>query len=109
MYQYINTKRELICHSTYKRYMVFYNMIELYEGEIMKILKVDALGGDFAVDFIRFGKKEKYSTNTIYRTIDFVKTILNYAERKGIRTCVREIEIRRERQKKEIITLSEQE
>ncbi|WP_286476071.1 MULTISPECIES: tyrosine-type recombinase/integrase [Empedobacter] len=38
-----------------------------------------------------------------------MKTILNFAERKGVRTCVRELEIRRECQKKEVITLTERE
>src|SRR5690606_21593898 len=56
-----------------------------------------------------FGKEEEYSENTIYRTIHFVKTILNFAERKGIRTGVRELEIRREKQRRDVITRTEKE
>ena len=63
----------------------------------------------FIRDFMIFGKKEEYSENTIYRTIHFIKTILNFVERKGIRTCVRELELRREKQKKEVVTLTEKE
>lgn len=38
-----------------------------------------------------------------------MKTILNFAERKGVRTAIRELELRRERQFKEMVTLTEQE
>jgi hypothetical protein len=109
MQQYINCRKELICNSTYKRYKVFYHLLERYEGYILKRLYIDTINADFINDFIRFGKEEEYSENTIYRTIHFVKTILNFAERKGIRTAVRELELRRERQFKEMVTLTEQE
>jgi integrase len=45
----------------------------------------------------------------MYRSIEFVKTILNFAERKGIRTPIRELEIRKEKQPTSMITLTEQE
>jgi hypothetical protein len=106
---YINTKKELICHSTYKRYKVFFHLMERFEGFICKRLYVETVNSDFIKDFIIFGREEEYSENTIYRTIHFVKTILNFAERKGVRTAVRELEIRREKQKKEIVTLTEKE
>ncbi len=38
-----------------------------------------------------------------------MKTILNYAERKGVRTYVRELEIRKGTQRRDMITLSEDE
>ena len=78
-------------------------------GFVKERLYIDTINADFINDFIRFGKEEEYSENTIYRTIHFVKTILNFAERKGIRTAVRELELRRERQFKEMVTLTEQE
>ncbi len=109
MQKYIVAKKEIICHSTYKRYMVFYNLIERFEGHTSKRLYLDTLNSDFINDFISFGKQEEYSSNTIYRTIHFVKTILNFAERKGIRTCVRELDIRREKQQTKMITLTEDE
>ena len=106
---YINIKKELVCHSTYKRYKVFFHLLERFEGFLCKKLYVEEVNWDFTRDFIIFGKNEEYSENTIYRTIHFVKTILNFAERKGVRTCVRELEIRRERQKREVVTLTENE
>ena len=109
MQWYINTKKELICHSTYKRYMVFLRFLERFEGFVCKKLYVEDINVDFIKDFMVFGKEEEYRENTIYRTIHFVKTILNFAERKGVRTCVRELEIRRERQKREVVTLTENE
>lgn len=109
MKYYIESKKELICYSTYKRYNVFYHLLERFEGFLSKRLYIEEVNSDFMKDFILFGKDEEYSDNTIYRTIHFVKTILNFAERKGIRTCVRELEIRREKQHKEIVTLTESE
>lgn len=84
-------------------------MLERFEGFMCKKLYIDTVNSDFIKDFMIFGKEEEYSENTIYRTIHFVKTILNFAERKGIRTCVRELEIRREKQTREIVTLAENE
>ena len=106
---YIDSKEELICNSTYKRYKVFFRLLERFEGFVCKKLSIEEVNSDFLRDFLVFGKAEEYSENTIYRTIHFVKTILNFAERKGIRTCVRELEIRREKQSKQMITLSETE
>ncbi|KYH06630.1 integrase [Chryseobacterium cucumeris] len=106
---YISSKKEYICQSTYKRYKVFFNLIERFEGFTARRLYVNTIDGDFIRRFISFGKEESYSDNTIYRTIHFVKTILNFAERKGIRTAVREFDIRRERQNRIVINLSENE
>jgi site-specific recombinase XerD len=109
MQYYISIKKELICHSTYKRYKVFFHLLERFEGFMCNKLYIEEINSDFIRDFIKFGKEEEYSENTIYRTIHFVKTILNFAERKGVRTCVRELELRREKQVKEIVTLTEKE
>ncbi|MCL1671540.1 tyrosine-type recombinase/integrase [Elizabethkingia ursingii] len=106
---YITDRNDFICHSTYKRYKVFYNLIQRYEGYIMKHLFIEDINMEFVKNFIAFGKTEKYSENTIYRTIHFVKTILNFVEKKGVRTAVREMNIKREIQQKEIVSLSEKE
>jgi site-specific recombinase XerD len=106
---YIALKKDMISQPTYKRYMVFLRLIERFEGFIMKKLDIETMGMECIKDFILFGKMEEYSENTIYRTIYFIKTILNFAEKKGIRTQVRMMEIRREKQHKEIVTLSEDE
>ncbi|MEY8759004.1 phage integrase SAM-like domain-containing protein [Chryseobacterium tongliaoense] len=109
MQLYISTKENMICKSTFKRYKVFFNLLRRFEAYIMNRLYLDTLNSTFIKDFILFGKEEQYSDNTIYRTIHFVKTILNFVERKGIRTSVRELEIKREKQNKDIITLNEKE
>ncbi|WP_395763000.1 phage integrase SAM-like domain-containing protein [Elizabethkingia anophelis] len=109
MQTYINNKKELICDSTFKRYKVFYNLIQRFEGFMMKELLISDVNSNFIRQFILFGTEELYSENTLYRTIHFVKTILNFAERKGIRTHVRELNLRREKQKKEVISLTEKE
>lgn len=109
MQWYIDGRKELISHSTYKRYKVFYHLLERFEGFLCKRLYVNEIDSDFIRDFMLFGRGEEYSENTIYRTIHFVKTILNFAERKGIRTALRELEVRREKQHKEIVTLTEDE
>lgn len=106
---YIRTKKELISESTYKRYKVFFNLVQKFEGHTVERLYIKQINSEFIRNFLVFGKEEDYSENTLYRTIHFVKTILNFAERKGIHTSVRELEVRRERQNKEIITLSESE
>lgn len=106
---YINSKKSSIRNSTYKRYMVFFHLLERFEGYCSRRLYIDSMNVDFIKEFIVFGKNEEYSENTIYRTIHFVKTILNFVERKGVRTCVMELQIRREKQRKEIVTLTEAE
>lgn len=107
--QYINSRKEAISYSTYHRYMVFYNLIEQFQGEICKHIYIENVDGNFAAEFLKFGHKENYSTSTINRTIKFFKTILNFVERKGIKTNVKELEVSREKQYKEIITLTEEE
>ncbi|MDC8099471.1 tyrosine-type recombinase/integrase [Chryseobacterium rhizosphaerae] len=106
---YIESRQEMICESTFKRYNVFYRLIKRFEGFMMKRLFIEDINSDFVKDFILFGKDEQYSENTIYRSIHFIKTILNFVERKGIRTSVRQLEIRREKQHRQIITLTEEE
>ncbi|WP_288446868.1 tyrosine-type recombinase/integrase [uncultured Chryseobacterium sp.] len=104
--RYITQRSEMICESTRKRYKVFFNLIQRFEGFIKKNLLINQVNADFVREFMIFGREELYSENTLHRTIYFVKTILNFAEKKGIRTHIREIELKREKQKHDIITLS---
>lgn len=106
---YLVERNDFICHSTYKRYKVFYNLIQRFEGYIMKHLFIEDINMMFVKKFTAFGKEEEYSENTIYRTIHFIKTILSFVEKKGIRTAIREINIKRETSQKEIVSLSEKE
>jgi integrase len=106
---YIASKRNILTHSTLKRYRVFSSLIKKFEGFICKNLLLEDINSTFTDEFISFCKREEYSENTMYRSIEFVKTILNFAERKGIRTPIREIEIRKGKVHTAIITLTEQE
>lgn len=109
MQSYIGTKKQMIDVSTYKRYNVFYNLIRRFEGSQMKHLMIGDINSGFLQDFISFGQEEEYSDSTIYRTINFVKTILNHVEEKGIRTAVKELKIRKNKTQKKIISLTEPE
>ncbi|WP_449388823.1 tyrosine-type recombinase/integrase [Chryseobacterium lineare] len=109
MHEYIASRRALICHSTYKRYMVFFRLMGRFQGKLCRRLQVNEINYEFVREFIDFGKQERYSENTIYRSIHFVKTILNYLERQGMRTKVRELDIRRDGLRREMITFSDDE
>ncbi|WP_228422422.1 tyrosine-type recombinase/integrase [Chryseobacterium aurantiacum] len=106
---YIAMKKDFISYSTYKRYIVFFKLIERFDGYMAKRFCIESIDMNFVRDFLAFGKTEEYSENTLYRTIHFIKTILNFAEKKGIRTQVWQIEVRREKQYKEIAILNEKE
>lgn len=106
---YIASKENMICNSTLKRYRVFFRMIRRYEGYSLNRLYINTIDSNLVNDFISFGIKESYTESTIYRTLHFIRTILNFAEKKGIKTSVRELYFRREKQNREVITLSEKE
>lgn len=110
MYTYIHSRQHLITHSTFKRYMVFFHLLERYEGYRKKILMIEEVNGNFVKDFMTFGESEHYCRSTVFRTIHFVRTILNYLEKRGIRTYVYELELPKEKKRGEsFITLSEDE
>lgn len=106
---YITHRKEFICNSTYKRYNVFFNLTERFEGTIGERMLPEQVDVAFIKKFMLFCEAEDYSQNTIYRSIDFIKTILCFAERKGLKTNVRELDFRRERNQKQYVTLSEPE
>ena len=106
---YISSREKIICNSTLKRYKVFLKLIRKYEGHSLNRLYIHNLNANFINDFISFGLYENYSESTIYRTLHFIKTILNFAEKKGIRTSVRELDFRKEKQERSIVSLSEKE
>jgi len=110
MDSYISSRKNLISHSTYKRYVVFIRMIERYEGYCMKELMINEVNAEFVKRFLEFGHDEQYSLSTIYRSIHFVRTILNFLEKRGIRTFAYELELPKiAKPKKEFITLDEEE
>ena len=106
--QYIGSRKNLIGYSTHKRYLVFLRLLQRFEGHVCKILYLDDVNADFVRDFILFGKEENYSESTVYRTLNFVKTILNFLEKRGIRTYVYELELPKEKRDKKIVTLNEE-
>ncbi|CAM3689889.1 phage integrase SAM-like domain-containing protein [Elizabethkingia occulta] len=106
---YIQNKKVSISHSTYKRYMVFFNLIRKFEGFIIKQQSIEDINPEFINRFIIYGRNEAYSESTILRTLNFVKTILNFVEKKGIKTAVRELELKQKKVSKEVLFLTEQE
>src|SRR5690606_16351540 len=76
MQLYIETRLHLISNATYKRYMVFLRLIERFEGFRMQSLSLEKVNAGFVKDFLLFGEKEQYSKSTVYRTVNFVRTIL---------------------------------
>lgn len=107
--EYIEKKNGLISNSTMKRYKVFLRLLERFEGYISKRISIESVNSDFVKNFLLFGKKEEYCESTIHRTIYFVRTILNFAARKGIRTYSEELVVKKTAHLKNVITLSEQE
>src|SRR5690606_7383030 len=106
--QYIGSRKNLISYSTYKRYKVFFHLLERFEGFMCKRLYLNEINADFVYNFMLFGKEENYSESTVYRTLNFVKTILNFLEKRGIRTYVYELELPKEKRDKKIVTLNEE-
>ena len=107
---YMSFKKEMLGVSTLKRYKVFLALVKRFEGFLCKKLRVQDVGGDTIREFVRYGKDEMYCDTTIERTVNFIKTILNFAERRGVRTRVREIEGGYAKQnRREMITLTERE
>ncbi|RNA62863.1 integrase [Chryseobacterium nematophagum] len=107
--QYLEIKKETICLSTYRRYLVFLKLIEKFEGSINQHIMLKDINTQFIHTFYAFGKNEQYTESTLKRTLEFVKTILNFAERRGIRTEVRSLEIPKTKIPKRVITLNEKE
>ncbi|MEJ5088838.1 site-specific integrase [Sphingobacterium faecium] len=109
MQSYISSRVHLISQTTYKRYMVFFRLLERFEGNITKHIQLEEVNSSFVKNFLRFGEIEEYSKSTIYRTVDFVRTILNYVEKRGIRTFSYELEIPKKRNINQLLTLTEDE
>lgn len=106
MLEYINSREHLICKSTHRRYRVFYNLMHRYEGSIRKKLAIEDVNALFVRDFLTFGLAENYSESTLHRSIEFIKTILNFLEKRGIRTFVYELSFSKKRELEPIITLT---
>ncbi len=106
---FIKSRLHLITSTTEKRYMVFFRLLRRFEGSQGKNLMLDQINSAFVKDFITFGESEKYSVSTIHRTIHFVRTVLNFLEKRGVRTFVYELELPKVRKIKRVVSLTENE
>lgn len=109
MEAYISNRSHLISSSTFKRYMVFLHLLERFEGHRKKHLYLNEVNAEFVKEFLEFGNIEEYCKSTVHRTIYFIRTILNFLEKRGIRTCVYELELPKERKVNLFVTLNEDE
>lgn len=109
MENYIAARSHLICKSTHRRYLVFYNLLERFEGHLMRHLKISEVNGSFVKEFLNYCKREAFATSTTYRTVNFIKTVLNHLEKRGIRTFAYELELPKERKQRPFVTLTEDE
>jgi len=75
---FIQSRLHLISGNTHRRYKVFFSMLKRFEGFQQKHLMLNEVNSNFVKDFIKFGELETYSSSTIYRTIYFVRTVLNF-------------------------------
>lgn len=89
--------------------MVFLRLLERFEGYRTKHLLLKETNASFIREFLEFGETEAYCQRTIYRTVHFVKTVLNYLEKRGVRTYAYELELPKLRTRSNIVTLSEDE
>lgn len=106
---FIQSRLHLISGNTHRRYNVFFSMLRRFEGFQQKHLMINEVNSNFVKDFIKFGELEAYSSSTIYRTIYFVRTILNFLEKRGIRTFVYELELPKVKKHNRVISLTEDE
>ncbi|WP_170234698.1 site-specific integrase [Chryseobacterium hagamense] len=109
MKSYLEEKGGTICLSTYRRYRVFIRMVEMFEGFIVRHISIAEIDPELIGRFCQFGKEENYTQSTISRTIEFIKTVLNHAERKGILTSVRQLEVPKVKNVKKVMILTEEE
>lgn len=109
MDSFIKSRLHLITSATYKRYMVFFRLLQRFEGYQMKHLMLEHVNSTFVKEFIAFGELENYSISTVHRTIHFVRTVLNFLEKRGIRTYAYELELPKVRKINRVISLTEQE
>lgn len=109
MEDYLEFKKNSICLSTYRRYQVFMRLMEKFEGYLCKCISPEEIDIHLIKQFYEFGKKEEYTESTLQRSAEFIKTILNFAEKKGISTNIRQIEIPKSRVSKKVMILDDKE
>jgi len=106
---YIDSRKHVIEPNTLKRYYVFLRLIQRFEGYAMKHFKIKEVNASFVKQFFLYGTSEDYSPSTLYRTVSFVQTVLNFLEKRGVRTFAYELELRKIKKKTPFVTLTEEE
>jgi hypothetical protein len=106
---FIKSRIHLITSTTHKRYLVFFRLLKRFEGYQQKHLMLDQVNSLFVQQFIAYGEAENYSVSTIHRTIHWVRTVLNFLEKRGVRTFVYELELPKVKKINRAISLSEDE
>lgn len=106
---YIESRKHIIEPNTLKRYHVFLRLVQRFEGYAMKHFKIKEVNASFVKQFFLYGASENYSPSTLYRTISFIQTVLNFLEKRGIRTFAYELELPKIKKKTPFVTLTEEE
>jgi integrase len=83
---YTKHKKNAIGSSTYKRNMVYKNLILKFEVSEKTAFLIKDINADFKLKFEEFCKSQNYALNTIARTIKFIKTICLDARKNQIET-----------------------
>jgi len=109
MHNYITARKHLLTGSTYKRYWVFLNLFERFEGYRSEHIMMKDVSASLIKEFMEFGKEASYSDHTLSRSVGFMRTILNHLEKNGTRTTINEVEIPRYRKNQTAVILSEEE
>lgn len=109
MYNYIKQQEYILAVSTYRRYFVFLNLFERFEAYRLKNIMLEDIDVDLVREFYEFGRIEKYSENTMSRSINFIRTILNALEKKGVTTSVNQVGSPKKMHEQIAVILSENE
>lgn len=106
---YITKRGHFISAGTRSRYMVFLRLLERFEGYQLKHYDLESVDSVFVKELLNFGINEQYSISTIHRTVDFVRTVLNHLEKRGLSTFAYELEVRQKKSPQQVLTLNEDE
>lgn len=79
-------KKSLVEASTHTKLNVNKHLIERFQKDSETEYFIKDVNADFKLKFEEYCKKQKYATNTIARTIKFIKTICYHARNNGIET-----------------------
>ncbi|MDQ3190251.1 MAG: site-specific integrase [Bacteroidota bacterium] len=102
-------KKNAIGTSTYKRNNVYKHLIERFEKSNKTEYFIKDVHADFQLQFEDYCTKEKYSPNTIARTVKFIKTICYHAQDNGIETHfqLKKISVKLKKTEKIYLTMDE--